>query len=95
MKRSELEQHLGKSVTITLFDNEVIEGVLHKTGEEQFKYDPNLSIPKNYYFLLPQSVLFKCSHVKKLTQDNRAEDGAKTQSRKHYEQKEGAECTET
>lgn len=66
MKRSDLEQYLGKSVEITLFDNDVITGVLHKTGEEQFKYDPNLYIPRNCYFLLPQSVIFKCSHVKKL-----------------------------
>lgn len=66
MKRSDLEQYLGKDVTITLFDNEVITGELHKTGEEKFKYDPNLYIPRNCYFLLPQSVIFKCSHVKKL-----------------------------
>lgn len=66
MKRSELEKYLGKTVEITLFDNDVITGVLHKTGEEKFKYDPNLYIPKNCYFLLPQSCLFKCSHVKKL-----------------------------
>lgn len=66
MKRSELEKYLGKKVTITLFDNDIITGVLHKTGEEKFKYDPNLYIPRNCYFLLPQSVIFKCSHVKKL-----------------------------
>lgn len=66
MKRSELEKYLGKKVIITLFDNEIITGVLHKTGEEQFKYDPNLYIPKKCYFLLPQTVIFKCSHVKKL-----------------------------
>lgn len=70
MKRSDLEQHLGKIVTIKLFDNEVITGELHKTGEEMFKNDPNLYIPQNRYFLInPQHehfVLFKCSHVKKL-----------------------------
>lgn len=66
MKRSELEKYLGKKVTITLFDNDIITGVLHKTGEEKFKYDPNLYLPRNCYFLLPQSVIFKCSHVKKL-----------------------------
>lgn len=66
MKRSDLEQHLGKTVTITLFDNEVITGELHKTGEERFKDNPNLYLVRNYYFLIPQSCLFKCSHVKKL-----------------------------
>lgn len=66
MKRSELEKYLGKKVTIKLFNNEIITGVLHKTGEEQFKHEPNLYIPENCYFLLPQSVIFKCSHVRKL-----------------------------
>ena len=69
MKRSDLEQHLGKVVTITLFDNDVIVGELHKTGEEQFKNNPNLYIPQKCYFLInPQSCLFKSSHVKKLTE---------------------------
>lgn len=70
MKRNDLEKYLGKTVKITLFDNEVIMGELHKTEEEKFKFDPNLYIHKNCYFLLPQSakgrLLFKCSHVKKL-----------------------------
>lgn len=67
MKRSDLEKHLGRKVTITLFDNDVIIGKLHKTGEEQFGNDPNLYIPRKLYFLTsPQSCLFRCSHVKKL-----------------------------
>lgn len=67
MKRSDLEQYLGKTVEVTLFDNEVIAGELHKTGEESFRNNPNLYLPNNYYFLVnPQSLLFKCSHVKKL-----------------------------
>lgn len=71
MKRSDLEQYLGKVVTIKLFDNEVITGELHKTGEEKFKNNPNLYIPQKYYFLInPQSCLFKCSHVKKLKEGN-------------------------
>lgn len=69
MKRSDLEQYLGKVVTIKLFDNEVITGELHKTGEEKFKNNPNLYIPQKCYFLInPQSCLFKSSHVKKLTE---------------------------
>ena len=51
MKRSELEKYLGKVVTIKLFDNDVIKGELHKTGEEQFRNDPNLYIPQKCYFL--------------------------------------------
>lgn len=67
MKRSDLEQYLGKVVTITLFDNEVITGELHKSGEEVFRNDPNLYLPQKQYFLInPQSCLFRSSHVKKL-----------------------------
>lgn len=71
MKRSELEKYLGKVVTIKLFDNDVITGELHKTGEEIFRNNPNLYIPQKCYFLInPQSCLFKCSHVKKLKEGN-------------------------
>lgn len=67
MKRSDLEKYLGKKVTITLFDNDVITGELHKTGEEQFKNDANLYLLQKRYFLTsPQSCLFRSSHVKKL-----------------------------
>ena len=67
MQRSDLEQHLGRVVTITLFDNDVITGELHKTGEEKFRNDPDLYLPRKWYFLTnPQSYLFRCSHVKKL-----------------------------
>ncbi len=72
MKRSDLERYLGKVVTIMLFNNEVITGELHKTGEEMFRNDPNLYIPQKCYFLInPQSCLFKCSHVKKLKKGGR------------------------
>ena len=67
MKRSDLEKHLGKLLTITKINKEYITGELHKSGEERFKNDPNLYIPQNLYFLIcPQSCLFRSSHVKKL-----------------------------
>ncbi len=67
MKRSDLEKYLGQKVKITLFDGDVIHGELHKTGEEQFKNDPNLYLPHNKYFLInPQSCVFRCSHIKRL-----------------------------
>lgn len=67
MKREELEKYLGQNVEITLFDRDVIKGELHKTKEEAFKNEPNLYIPRKYYFLVnPQSCIFRCSHVKKL-----------------------------
>lgn len=50
MTRNELKRYLGKCVTITLLDNTVIEGTLHKTGEKAFENNPNLSIPVNFYF---------------------------------------------
>lgn len=69
MKREELEKYLGKKVRITLFDKKVIEGELHKTGEEKFRNNPNLYLPQKYYFLInPQSCLFRSSHVIKLTE---------------------------
>ena len=39
MTRNELERYLGRCVTITLLDNTVIEGTLHKTGEKAFEND--------------------------------------------------------
>lgn len=67
MKREELEQYLGKKVRITFFDKKVIEGELHKSGEQRFRNDPNLYLPQKYYFLInPQSILFRSSHVIKL-----------------------------
>lgn len=67
MKREELEKCLGQKVKITLFDGEVCEGELHKTGEAQFKDNPNLYIPEKRYFCInPQSCLFRSSHVIKV-----------------------------
>ncbi len=64
MKREDLEKCIGQKVRVTLFDDEIIEGELHKTGEERFKNDPNLYIPQKLYFCTgPQSCLFRCSHV--------------------------------
>lgn len=75
MKREELEKYLGKTIKITLFDGDVIKGELHKTREDEFKNEPNLYIPYNYYFLInPQSCIFKCSHVNKLTEDLNKEE---------------------
>ncbi len=70
MKRCELDKFIGKKVTITLFDNDVISGELHKSGEDMFIHDVNLYLPKNLYFCInPQSCLFRCSHVKKIKED--------------------------
>lgn len=72
MTRTELEKHLGNRVKITIFDGTIIEGFLHKTGEESFKNNPNLYIPHNYYFCTargsqkPISCLFKVSHIREL-----------------------------
>ena len=64
MKREKLEKYLGRNVRVVLFDNTVIEGELHKTGEERFKSDASLYLRRNLYFCInPQSILFRCSHV--------------------------------
>ena len=70
MKKSELEKYINKKVEIEIFDGTVIKGELHKTGEEKFKDNPNLYIPRNYYFCTePQSCLFRSSHIIKLEED--------------------------
>jgi hypothetical protein len=71
MRAEQLENYLSKKVKIQLFDDDVIEGYLRKTGEADFKGNLNLYIPKNYYFLTDGglncvSCLFKVSHVVKL-----------------------------
>lgn len=67
MKKSDLDSFIGKKVTITLFDDDVISGELHKTGEEIFKNDLELYLPQNYYVLInPLSCIFRCSHIKKM-----------------------------
>ena len=71
MKRSELEKYLGKTVEVTIF-GKTLRGILHKTGEEKFKYNYNLYLPKKYYFVCDEygipcgNCIFRCSHVGKL-----------------------------
>lgn len=70
MTKTKLEKHLGKNVRITLFDGDMVVGQLHKTGEGIFKNEPNLYIPKNFYFCISDvggvSCIFKVSHIKNL-----------------------------
>lgn len=68
MRREQLEQMLGKKVTVTLFNNAVYTGTLRKTRDEAFKDNPNLFIPLRYYFLTDEanqcnSALFRVSYV--------------------------------
>lgn len=73
MTRNEFERYLGKCVTITLSDNTVIEGTLHKTGEKAFADNPNLSIPLNFYFCtdknneVVKNTVFRVSHIQKIS----------------------------
>lgn len=69
MRREQLEQMLGKKVTVTLFNNAVYTGTLRKTRDEAFKDNPNLFYPLRYYFLTDEanqcvSCLFHTSHVR-------------------------------
>lgn len=73
MKREHLEKHLGKKVRITLFDRSTCYGELHKTGEEQFKNDPRLHIPADWYFCTKpctNTFLFRNFHVLTLEPDD-------------------------
>lgn len=72
-KKSEVEKCIGKKVLIVLFNGETIKGFLRKTGEEEFKNEPNLYYMKNRYFITRNScdttsisVLFRSSHIKKM-----------------------------
>ena len=71
MKREQLEKYLKEKVKIILFDGDELEGYLRKTGDDDFKDNPNLYIPQNYYFMVNDesdciSYLFRSSHVKKI-----------------------------
>lgn len=72
MKRDTVEKYLKKKVRVKLFDGEEIEGYLRKTGEDDFKNDPNLYIPKNRYCLVDKDlkcvscVIFRSSHIKSI-----------------------------
>ena len=68
MKRSELEKYLGQKVEIKLFNGDILKGILHKTGEEQFKDNLNLYLPQKRYFMTDDvgscvSCMFRSSHV--------------------------------
>lgn len=70
MTRAKLEKYIGKRVEAALFDGDVVKGILHRTGEEIFKNDLNLYIPKNYYVCTNDtnycSCLFRVSHIKRI-----------------------------
>lgn len=63
MKRSDLEQHLGKHVEVTLFDDCAYRGILQKTEHNLERY-----VKKKYYYCEGEgdNTIFRCSHVKKV-----------------------------
>ena len=76
INRKIVNSYLGKKVEVKLFDGDVVIGHLNKTGEEKYKNNPNLYIPKNYYFLeydnydsfgnKDLSPLFRSSHIRSI-----------------------------
>ena len=76
INREIVESYLGQKVEVKLFDGEIVIGELHKTGEESYKNNPNLYIPKNRYFVENKllkdaygyyhSCLFRSSHIRKI-----------------------------
>lgn len=75
--RKTLEKFLGKYVRITLFDDTVYEGILHKTGEKAFADNPNLSIPLNFYFCTDKNnevvnnSVFRVSHIMEISSNKK------------------------
>lgn len=71
MRKCDVDRELGKRVKVRLFDGSEYTGTLHQSGEEMFKADANLYLPRRYYFLADgmecTSPLFRCSHIKKIT----------------------------
>ena len=68
MNKEEIEKYLGKYVEIKLFDGTIHKGEFHKTGEKEYKNNPNLYLPKNYYFVdKPHDYcVFRSSHIRKI-----------------------------
>jgi hypothetical protein len=61
MKRSDLEKYLGKNVKVTIFDGDVLSGVLRKCPDYPL-YNKNL-----YYCSgIRDNILFRCFQVVKL-----------------------------
>lgn len=68
MNRKALEENLGRRIKVRLFDGAEYEGYLRKSGDERYRNDPNLYLPKNYYFLTDdygvcKTCLFLVSHI--------------------------------
>lgn len=63
MRRSDLEDFLGKYVEVTLFDDFCYRGVLRKTKENIDRY----GFP-NYYFFegMNGNIIFRVSQIKKV-----------------------------
>ena len=61
--KAELDQLLGKEVTITFRDGETLHGTLDFVPEFSEKYGYR---KPNYYFIKMRDYAFKASHIKKV-----------------------------
>lgn len=76
INRQVVDSYLEKKVQVKLFYGDIVIGYLNKTGQEKYKNNPNLYIPKNYYFLeydnydnfgnKDHSSLFRISHIRNI-----------------------------
>lgn len=76
INRQILESFLGKKVEVKLFDRDIFVGELHKIGEERYKGNNNLYLPKNWYLVeydnysiwgdKEHSCLFRVSHITRI-----------------------------
>lgn len=68
MKKSKVDEFLGKKVEVTIFDGKTYTGILKKTGtEDLMKVRSELYYLKDRYFVEDNPLyIFRSSHIKKL-----------------------------
>ena len=62
MNRTKVEKLLGKRVTVTLTDGDIITAKLPKTGEEEFKDNPNSPVLCNLPVIMSLKIIIFVSN---------------------------------
>lgn len=74
MRKAEFEKkYLNKMIEVTVFDGDIYKGCLRKTGDKNFKFNPNLYLIRDSYFFTEDiksleciSCIFRFSHIRKI-----------------------------
>lgn len=64
--KAQLEQFLGKTVVLTLFNGKEFYGIFGKTDDEKNRDNPNLYFKKNCYHVEGTRYVFRASHITKI-----------------------------